>query len=66
MTDPIITRLIREGYYAAREHTPHDGNPWPDGTLGHLAWSFGWNLWTVGNGCRLVRRMIERRMRRVR
>ena len=69
MIDPtmrLLSPLIRQGYYAAREHAPRDGNPYPAETLGYLAWAFGWNLWDVGNGCRLARWLIERRMRRVR
>lgn len=62
----LLSPLIRQGYHAARERTLRDGNPYPADTLGHLAWDFGWLLWDVGNGCRLARWFIERRMRRVR
>ena len=66
MTDPMVTRLVREGYHAARERTPRDGNPYPAETLGRMAWDFGWLLWDVGNDCRIARWFIERQMRRVR
>jgi len=62
----LLNPMLREGYYAARERVPRDGNPYPAETLGHLAWAFGWSLWDVGNGRRALRWFIERRMRRVR
>ncbi len=39
-------RLMLAGYLAARGGSPAAANPYTPGTVGDLAWSFGW---TIGN-----------------
>jgi hypothetical protein len=40
----MIRRLMLAGYLAARDGSPAAANPYLPGSVGDLAWSFGWNI----------------------
>jgi hypothetical protein len=40
----VLAPHQRDGFNAGAGRRPASDNPWRAGTLGHLAWSFGWSL----------------------
>lgn len=54
-----ISAQNRDGYTVALAGLPASSNPWKEGTLGHAAWSFGWDCGRVARPAHRLFRLVS-------